>query len=377
MSTGPAQHHGDPDRFEGYRDLFEELRETHPQRCELSRDEFAAALGDPATVCGFVTTPRGPFELPQLVRVEVNSWLNTAYYERHFPGASASGKLLHLQLWPDHEPEGTIRSRLARLASDGGTVVMDGPSDGRWSVRRAIERLEEILPTGSICSSRLLGTQTYWSGPTSIEGLVVAEEPVSLEAAAVALGRDSTAGGTATGAYLRRHLSEAEADAMFEMYSSAYAVLAEHPCAQGVTPEEFRHMMVDDPSMTKLVFQREGTVESMCLITPEISSLDWINPEFYAKRFGDALTRGRIHWYPAIATDPGSSGARNAEYLIRLIGELYEQSANPAIILFDTPDMNSEFLPAYLTQVIRQVPQHGVEFEVIAEHEYHAVQLGA
>ncbi len=365
------------EQFEAYRSLFSELRQTHPQRCELARREFDRAVEDEATVCGDVELDGIEVAVPQLVRVDVIDWLNADFFQRTYPEAHASGTLFHLTLWPDIDVPSDVLIALKDLAVRGGTLVLDGPSTGTWSVRTALDRLTGALGNGVISDQVLLGTQTYWAGPLDNPYIDASENPRSLSEAAHAIGRDAATARRSSGSYLRLDLTEQEANSMFDLYAAAYEVLGDHPCAQGVTPEEFRHMMLHEPEMTKLVFQRDGEVESICLITPQLDSLDWINTEFYQARFGDQFDSGRLHWYPAIATDPTSTGARNARSLVELIGELYEAALNPATILFDTPDVNSAFLPPYLEELINGLPHYEVRFEVIAEHEYHAVQLGA
>lgn len=377
MKSRESDRHGNESRFEAYRKLFANLRQHHPQRCELNRAEFVQALTDDATVCAPVDIDGIEVAVPQLVRIGTSEWLNAAYFAARFPNAHSAQRLVHLTMWPGHDLGEAVRKHLIDMARVGTTIVMDGPSSGPWSVRAAAERLTKLLADCKVVSSELLGTQTYWAGPLRNPHITPAPDPSSLESGAHELGLDVPSGGTETGAFLRRDLTSQEVDSMFELYAAAYAVLGDHPCAQGVTPEEFRNMMVDGPKMAKLVFQRRGTVESLCLITPELSKLDWINLEFYQARFGEDLDKGRVHWYPAIATDPTSAGARNARALVELIGELYESISNPAIIVFDTPDLNSAFLPAYLEELINGLPHYEVEFEVIAEHEYWAVELKA
>lgn len=361
--------------FDIYRSLYRELRRIHPQRCELDADEYLKALAHPATVTTPIHVGSGSADAPQLVSTGVNHWLNAGFYRERFPRASATGRLLHLTLWPGQPIGDRVRHRLAELSRDGGIVVLDGPAAGKWSADEALRRLYAELPVLRFGEPELLGTQTYWAGPLENSSVIAAAEPISPSEAADRLSLSIHPGGRATGAFLREELTEEEADSMYGLYEAAYSVLSEHPCAQGVTPTEFRQMMLHQPDMEKLVFQRHGDVESICLITPNLSSLGWINLEFYQRQFGEALEHGRVHWYPAIATDPGHSGARNAEHLVALIGRLYEAAHNPATILFDTPDLNSAFLPPYLTELINALPRFTVRFEVIGKHHYYAVPL--
>lgn len=365
------------DEFALYRELYSELRHTHPQRCELTRSEFDRAKAHTRTVCDTLSIGGTEVEIPQLVPIEVIEWLNEGYFASKYPEAHERGHLLHLSTWPGHEIGSRALDALADLGGKGAVIVVDGPADGSWSVRSSLALLARSVDAARPGDPELLGTQTYWSGPLSNPHVVPSAIPIPLAQGARSIGRDSIAGGGATGAFSRLDLSRSEAAAMYELYAAAYEVLGDHPCAQGVTPEEFLNMMLDDPRMSKLVFQREGIVQSICLITPDIASLDWVNLEFYSERFAGELESERLHWYPAIATDPTSAGARNAVSIVELIGDLYEEVRNPARILFDTPDINSEFLPAYLEELINALPHYEVGFEVIGRHEYHAVRLGA
>ncbi len=374
----PEQAEAASDRqYEAYRSLYASLRRRHPQRVELNRAEFESALNDNRTLCIPMTVDGLEIQVPELVPVETNEWLNADFYARRFPETYGENRLLHLTTWPDTDLGVASHERLTELAHDGATIVLDGPSDGDWSVRTALDHLVESLPQGIVRSQELLGTQTYWCGVPKNSRMTPSETPSSLSDAARATARDSVLGGDETGAYLRHELTDSEVQKLFGLYESAYSVLADHPCAQGVTPSKFRQMMIDDPAMTKIVYQRKGVVESICLITTDLRSLDWINIEHYEQRFGASLYRRGVHWYPAIATRPDKTGARNARALMELLGDLYETARNQAAIVFDTPDLNSAFLPAYLEELINGLPHYEVKFEVIAEHEYYALELRA
>lgn len=343
----------------------------------MNRLEFDRALSDYRTVCVPAVVNSHRVALPQLVPVEANEWLNVDFFERSFPTNFAQHRLMHLTMWPEIGLGVASRERLMDLASEGATVILDGPAQGDWSVRSALRRLIDSLPPGVVQEQDLLGTQTYWCGLPINERMSPSASPISLSEAARLTGRDSMLGDHQSGACLRHELTALEVEALFDLYEAAYSVLADHPCAQGVTPEKFRQMMIDDPAMTKIVHQRSGVVESICLITTDLRTLDWINIEHYEDRFGKALEHRGVHWYPAIATRPDSTGARNAQALMELLGDLYETARNQAAIVFDTPDLNSAFLPAYLEELINGLPHYEVEFEVIAEHEYWAVELKA
>lgn len=365
------------DSYDIYRSLFRELREVHPQRCDLNADEYAGALAHPATVTAPVTAGGKRTDAPQLVPVEVNHWLNTEFYRERFPAETATDRLLHLTLWPGQGIGDRVGDRLTEISRDGGIVALDGPSVGQWSAETALAQLKAELRGIRFGEPELLGTQTYWACALEHDSLIPSSHPMSSSEAAQYLTRSTLPGGRATGAFLRNELSEDEVNSMYELYEAAYSILGDHPCAQGVTPAEFRQMVLSERDMEKLVFQRDGKVESICLITPDLSTLSWINLEFYQRLYGEALQHRRVNWYPAIATDPGHAGARNAEHLVALMAALYERACNPATILFDTPDINSIFLPPYLEELFNNHPRFTGRFEVIGEHRYYAVELKA
>ena len=183
---------------------------------------------------------------------------------------------------------------------------------------------------------------------------------------------------TKTGVVLQHHVPEDVARYMYDFYKKAYEVLNDHPCRQGLSPEEFLDMAVNDAGVDKLIYFNNGVPEALYLACNDLSKLSWVNTQYYQKKYPEQYAKGQLIWFPGIATDPRPEVAgHNTQYMIGLMAKLVAESGNDFVALMDFCDINADWLPGYLESEINKTSVARIEIPPIAKQQYWSVQLAA
>jgi len=401
--------------FDFYTQTLAYLNTAHPQHQGFMLDEFTEAIQDPGVIKTEVTVAGGDsVQLPQLAPPEAFGWLHAEYYAEKFPDEYAAGNVMHFADLPGVVPAEAVDIRIQELAQDKGVLVFDFPDiDGNQPVRildyleslgvrpvtydttepepdsdpkRAfkpelwrrwqaeLERME--IAQGSI---ELLGTQTYHVGVVTLKRRHQARDPHLSYAEAfdeMVQAGEIPEEQFFNGVSVHDVIEGAEADRLQAFYDDAYGTISDHPCEQGLTPDEFAKKL-QDTSTSKTVFRRDGVAESLCLTTEDLEHLTWVNEDYYYKpdfvrRFGD----GPVTWYPGVATDPDPAIAgNNFGEIMGWFTKLSERGDNNSVVVFDTPDVNTEFLPASVDFFVNASPEAGVTFTRIGDQKYCAMRL--
>lgn len=361
--------------YDAYAELTHEYGQLSPQHQGLTAEEFAEALYDPA-VAKTAHDVDGDIKLiPQLAPVERNEWLNAGFYEKTFPQEYAQGNVLQFVDIPNVTPGPEVQARLRELAAAEGVVVFDYPmTDPDYPAR--VQRL--LADQGIIGAEPVeLGNQTYFAGQTTLKRreypLPPPEETVATFDAMVADGRYDTSR-IDNGASIMRVIDEDQAAHMLKFYEDAYQVLNDHPCKQGLSPEEFNDMMTKKSWVTKFVNSVDGEITALCLLDNNLDELTWVNGEYYKERYPDRMAKGQVMWFPGLAANPNSEAANNTQAMVDLIGEVSEQGNNDILVVFDCCDMNTGFLDKFLEDMINKTPYANVQIETIAVQRYCAIK---
>lgn len=365
--------------FEKYDQLFDGVNTNHPQRQGLLEAEYAQAITDARTVSTEVEIDGEVVEVPQLMPIEALEWLNTDFYERHFPEEVAAGRLLNFTDVPGVKPSDKVLEAIMGLAHSEGVLVFDTPSSDPEAQARILTMLDAL---GIMYEQpELLGTQTYFAGQVE---LVKAEAqndiaPVSLMDTyqrRLAEGRVPESDFT-DGTTLQTIIDSVRAADLRRIYYDAYQVLNDHPCKQGLDPDEFHQILTQDEKMGKLVYTSGGEIETLCLVENNLKKLSWVNDKFYQKTYPLRHKNGQIVWFPGIATDPDKQGASNSQTMINLMAELAEEGGNAFVGVFDFCDVNTAFLAEVFEQWINAAPQTRISLKPIADQKYWALRLSA
>lgn len=360
--------------FDRYDQALAEVNDIFPQRQGLIAEEYPGVVSDPRVLSTPVMSQDGStFLVPQLAPVEAYSWLNSDFYGRRFPEDTAAGRIMHFQDVPGVVPGLQVVEGLRSLAEMGGTLVYDHPS----VTPGYSEQLQGFLDSVGVVvrGDQELGTQTYFAGKISLKaGFDPDKEILSLSRAFQALQSERPQVGEETTGYLET-LDPENLDRMQACYADAFVKLNDHPCRQGLTPDELREVAFDQPQTAKLVHSVGSKITAMCILGDDLTLYPWLNPAFYAARYPSETANDQILYFPAIATDPKSMGEHNAEKIVAFIAQMLERGNNEAVIAFDCCDMNTGFLDAYLDTIINATPETGIKFETIGVQRYGAMAI--
>ncbi len=362
--------------YEAYTQLTEAYAALSPQHQGLTADEFQAALDDPAVVKTQHKTEAGDTILiPQLSPVERNGWLNADFYERSFPQESSRGDVLFYVDIPGIAPSEHIAARVRSLAENEGVIVFDYPENDPEYLDRVMLMVNR---SGVVADEvKVLGNQTYFAGQTHLTRREYPLPPpcsfADTFAIAVADGSYDPAR-FENGASLQTLIGPEDAQHMLGFYEEAYKVLNDHPCEQGLNPQEFMHMMTEDESVAKIVNKVDGKIVALCLLDNNLEKLSWVNAEYYKNRYPSKTATKQVMWFPGLAADPSSEVGSNTQTMVDLIAELGEKANNDIMVVFDCCDINTGFLDRFLEDMINKTPYATIDMRTIAVQKYCAIK---
>jgi len=367
-----------PEMYRAYDELFVDINQRHPQRQGLLEEEYRDQLADNRTVTTPVETAEGLIEVPQLAPIECFEWLNTEKYQADYPTEVAQGRLQYFTEVPGVHPGDKVLEGIMELAHSGGVLAFDTPSCDPEAQARTLEMLDSMGIAYQ--EPELLGTQTYFAGGIKLKRPhQKLEHPRPFRSA---YGAKVESGDynpdSQNGVVLKSTVSQDVADYAYNFYDAAYQVINDHPCKQGLSPEEFRDMTVGDPDIDKIFCLNNGTPESLYLTCDDLTKLSWVNAGYYAEHYPEKYSKGQVVWFPGIATDkrPEVAG-HNSEAIIQFIAELTEAGDNEFTVVFDFCDLNTSWLAKTIEDFINKTPEASVTIDPIATQQYWAVRLAA
>lgn len=361
--------------YEIYGRLMSKYARLSPQHQGLTEEEFAAAVADPNVAKTEVTKDGETAAIPQLAPVESNQWLNAGFYSKTFPEEYARGDVLNFVDIPDVEPGPEVQERLKKLAETEGVIVFDYPTDDPDYVDRVRDFLDRLGIEAA--ETETLGNQTYFAGQARIKRPVDPAAPKLSFAEAyereIADGEYDTAR-VQDGASLQARVDPDQARHMQQFYDAAYQVLNDHPCRQGLDPDEFLEMATDREWVTKIVNSAGGEVQAICLLDNRLDELSWVNADYYRDHFPDKAATEEILWFPGVAASPDKRVAHNLQSMVDLMTELADKGNREWLVVFDCCDMNTGFLDAALNQMINATGRMSIDIQPIAVQRYCAIK---
>lgn len=374
-TTAPETRAFSSQGYEAYESLWESQNTIHPARQGLSEEEYTSALADPETASTRITRCEEQVTVPQLIPLRHIKWLNQEFYAKAFPDAYDTGTIMCLNNSTDTVIGQEVQAAIRSLAERQGVLVFDYPNSEPEYLNRVQETLNSLNVRGG--DLQQLGTQTYYAGKVILKrGYNPDESSKSLATTYVQLKEQGRVSTNTSGTSLHTAVSPEIANHMNEFYDAAFKVLNEHPCKQGLSPEEFKDMAVNETEVVKLLHTDKGVADSLCILGEDLSKFDWINPTYFKRTFPKEA-EGQIAYFPAIATDPNKQGGRNSEAIIGLIAKLCEAGNNEMIVAFDCCDMNAGFLNVFLEVMINNTPEAAIHFDVLDIQRYFALRLSA
>jgi hypothetical protein len=364
--------------FAAYTRFTEKYGYSSPQHQGLTIDEFESALFDPLVCKSEVIEGDQVLRLPQLGPVDRNQWLNADFYKKQFPASYVTEDVLHYVDIPGVTPGKEVIDRLKNLGLHEGVVVFDYPLTDPGYPNRIAGLLEAAGVMGS--EVQTLGNQTYFAGQTFLKRKdYPLPPPMSFSESYEKAKADGTYDTSRidNGASLMSRVDEQQAEHMLRFYEAAYEVLSDHPCLQGLNPQEFHEMMTEKDWIPKVVNSVNGKIAALCILDNNLDELSWVNADFYRRKYPRETQEGKVMWFPGLAADPESDIIDNTKIMVELIAELGEIASNDITIVFDCCDKNTGLLDRLVQYTVNRTPYASVKFEKIAVQRYCAIQTSS
>lgn len=362
-----------------YEGLLEASNRAQPHREGMTLEEFNNALIDPLVATTTVSVGETTAEIPQLCPISKFEWLNSNFYEGKFPEQMARGDVMHFADFEGIEPSEQVVARIRKLAEANGVIAIDFPGDLDPEYPQRVLDFLGSIGVG-VEETQELGTQTYYAGQVTLKrDHAKRDEPLGLIKSFEQKVREGSYDPVRTrnGASLLTTVDETQADFMNGFYDEAFQQInGSSPVRQGLTPEEFRDMVVHDQDVAKIVSSTDGQVTALCIMGEDLDKFDWVNPEYFEVTLPDRARQKQIVYFPAIAADPEHVGD-NTKKIVGLIAELVETGDNEIVVAFDCCDLNKGFLDVFLQDMINNTPEATIDFKTVATQRFWSLSLKA
>jgi|GEM_PF-2805374 len=371
-----VEHAAELAEYELYAKLLREANKESPQHQGLTREDFVSALQDPRVYSTLVEREGTQFQLPQLSPVSLYEWLNKDFYRKEFSEEYDNGNLLHFISLPNISPSVEVRDRLSRLADRNGVLVFDFPSSDPEYPDRVQALLDELGIQGY--EAEIMGTQTYFAGQAKLKrGLDPRRPRLGLTQAFEQLIADGEYDLACfdNGASLQTRIDNGEANHMRRFYEEAYEDLNDHPCNQGLDPQQFFDMLTNQRWVTKIVNRYDTETIALVLLSSKLEDLDWVNAEYYKEHFPDKAATDQIVWFPGLAADPNRPEKHNLQAMVNLLAKIAEEGNNDMLVVFDCCDKNTSWMGIALNDMINRTKEAAIDIQPFAEQTYCAVRL--
>lgn len=114
-------------------------------------------------------------------------------------------------------------------------------------------------------------------------------------------------------------LDEDDVALFYPVYLAAFEPLLTEAAARHVlSRSEFAHEM-SDPRIDKIVVRDDGRLLALTTLTTDLSTIEWINPAYFATTFPDATARGAMFYLGYTLVDPTR---RRSNALLIMAGEV-------------------------------------------------------
>lgn len=363
-------------QFDNYCESLRHFSNHSPQRQGLMFAEFQGSIVDPRVIKTAIEVGSRFIELPQIIPIELNGWLNSEFYESKYPGEIDDGRVMHFTPFNQGELGSRATRCINKLARYNGHLVFDVPKSEHDKT------LDILIDTLSVIGVEVeevedLGTQTYYTGrAVQCESYDPQKDSLTLIEASELLNQVSDSDSSVlTGTIHATRLTKEQARTIYPHYQEAFKVLNNHPCRQGLDPEEFFEMVTDDEEVSKIVYLVDGEPATICILGNNLSKFSWLNTDYYDSRFPDDFSQGQILYFPSLATNPTKQGMHFTEPVISLIAEIAQAGNSQPIIAFDCCDINKEFLPEYIEYVINNTDNFKIKFDEIGVQRYTSLAL--
>ena len=138
--------------------------------------------------------------------------------------------------------------------------------------------------------------------------------------------------------FTREHVVEpALALAFYELYEAAFAPLRVRAMARQVLTEAEFGAQMRNGAVSKIVaWDATGTAVGLCALTPQLSAVPWISPEYFAARYPEHWARGAVWYLAFVLAHPSQRHSRFLDHMVEVgVGPLVQAGAVSKIVAWD------------------------------------------
>ncbi|MEX0668472.1 MAG: hypothetical protein WD061_01885 [Candidatus Saccharimonadales bacterium] len=167
-----------------------------------------------------------------------------------------------------------------------------------------------------------------------------------------------------------------EIDEWWSAYDERFRELnLNNPCRQSFNYEEFTEAMQDD-TVLKFVYRKEGEIVSMCLFGTDLRVFPWISQEYYEAKYPEAFANDNFLYFMAILTKKGNYERSYASELIKYMVKYWkDRDSQDTVVSFDCSEGNNQFLPKLVAGAINNSGVGSVELEHQGSQHYYAGKM--
>lgn len=373
-----------------------------PQLTGYNPDDFAAAVADGRT--GFVDVVDGTniVRWPVVSPVKNYTELMPRYFNDTY-GEGASEHVYYLSLprreFFMHDP--TVQTQLAdqlgQLADERAMVVFDSMAgDG------TVEYLTDLM---AVSQSNVTVELDEFVDPSNntpaseihFEGLTLASEavkatregqPYSAVAVRETYSRLVQSGEidldtpshpvlldpTLMDLPYKNDSDKTTMDRLWEVYNASFTQLIENTPFRGQQTRQELETMLKDPNTLVVAQTVDGEIAAFVSLVGDISACEWLDPEFYARKYPD----GNVLYFPDMATDPAMRGERYSVEMTRQLLQILATTIDHAHLVFQCTNVSADYIPMLVQEGINASALDFAHVESISEisrYRYQSLRL--
>lgn len=140
---------------------------------------------------------------------------------------------------------------------------------------------------------------------------------------------------------IERKIRKGVGEKLLAIYKESFAPLETLAAGrQALDDAGFRAQLTDESVLKFVSWDRDGKPCGLALVATDLSTIPWISPAYFAKRFPEHFRRQAIYYFDALAVAPGRQGGIWAYALLRELVRMVAE--NRGVAAFDCCQFNEE-----------------------------------
>lgn len=349
-----------------------------PQLEGFSPDDLVKVFNDPETIWFSVEQGGEKYDWPLLTPVENFSEYVQKYFDEKY---GVDSKLLYLSLPPEENTDLTaFADTLSEHVDSNTRLVVDYESSANSMqyLSKVAAKVGFNLEIDEMTDPKN-GTAASVYHYEGLARIQPDEKPRSFSDL-----REAYADLIADGSYVgdsqlidvtkvdeRLESGASLRDRLWDIYKEQFSQLIEnHPARQAQFEHEFDAMLRDPGTLTVAHFV-EGDVVSFASFVGNIDACDWLNMEFYKKRFQDET----VLYFPGIATDSKKQGNNYSMELINLTAQVMARAKIQPRIVFQCTNISADYIPLIVGSAIEATGRGDISISEMAKYNYRTIRM--